>query len=227
MIKQTINTCAQGNPDLTELVLVIDRSGSMCGLESDTIGGINAVIDKNKKQPGECKVTTILFDNETETLHDRIDIAEIAPLTEADYQVRGCTALLDAVGHAITHTEQIQGYMPEGHKAGHVIFVITTDGMENASREYSYAQIKKMIMKQQELGWEFMFLGANIDVAAEAENLGIAQDRAVQYACDEQGTAVMYGAVANASCAMRSAPCAGRIDGGWRDEIVKDVESRK
>ena len=222
-----VDLAKEGNPDLTELVLIIDRSGSMGGLETDTIGGINAVIAKNKKAGGECVVSTILFDNRTEVLHDRVNLADVAPLTEEDYQVRGCTALLDAVGGAIVHTRRVQGYMPVGHKAGHVIFVITTDGFENASRRYSYAQVKKMITLQQELGWEFMFLGANIDAAAEAVNLGIAADRAVEYVGDSMGTQVMYDSVAAASCAMRSAPAsAGRIDGSWRDNIFRDKAAR-
>ena len=221
-----VNLTTEGNPELTELVLIIDRSGSMSGLETDTIGGINAVIAKNKKAPGTCTVSTVLFDNVSEVLHNRVDLVDVAPLTERDYQVRGCTALLDAVGDAIVRSKRVQNYMPQGHKAGHVIFVITTDGFENASCKYTYAQVKKMIDAQQELGWEFMFLGANIDAAAEAARLGIAQDRAVDYVCDSVGTQVMYGAVAEASCAMRSAPAASRIDGGWRSKIFKDNASR-
>lgn len=222
----SLNKNSATNPDLTELVFIIDRSGSMQGLENDTIGGINAVIDKNRAAGGDCIVSTVLFDSETKVLHDRVNINEVKPLTEKDYWVRGCTALLDAVGGSIRHIKRVQKYMPDGHKAGHVIFVITTDGFENASHIFTYAEVKKMITEQQECGWEFMFLGANIDAAAEAANLGIAEDRAATYVCDSQGTAVMYDSVANAACAMRSAPQAQRINGSWREKIFHDKASR-
>lgn len=222
----TSNQTQTTNPNLTELVFVIDRSGSMGGLETDTIGGINSVIAKNRASEGECIVSTVLFDNRSEVLHDRINIKDLAPLTDRDYWVRGCTALLDAVGGAIKHIKRVQDYMPDGHKAGHVIFVITTDGFENASREYTYPKVKQMITEQQEQGWEFMFLGANIDAAAEAANLGIAADRAATYISDSEGTQVMYESVADAACAMRCAPQAQRIGGNWRDKIFKNNASR-
>ena len=215
------------NENLTELVFIIDRSGSMGGLESDTIGGFNSVLKANKEMDGECIVSTILFDHEAYVLHDRVDIREIKPMTSKDYQVRGCTALLDAVGGAIKHTKKVQKYMPDGHKAGHVIFAIITDGYENASHKYDYAQVKEMIKSCEKKGWEFMFLGANIDAAAEAFRIGISKDRAATYVADEKGTAVLYDAVASASCEMRSVPCgSARIDGSWKEAIEHDTNSR-
>ena len=220
------------NENITELVFILDRSGSMGGLESDTIGGYNAVLAKHRAAEGQAFVTTILFDNEIETLHDRIELAKVADLTAKDYWVRGCTALLDAVGSTIRHIEKVQGYLPEDHKPGHTIFVITTDGYENASRKFSRAQVKEMIQGKKNAGWEFLFLGANIDAVAEAGSLGIDADRAVTYVADEQGTDVMYGAVAEATVCMRSmpAPVPGsggkRMGGKWKKSVEADTAAR-
>ena len=218
------------NENITELVFILDRSGSMGGLETDTIGGYNATLGKHRAAEGQAFVTTILFDNEIETLHDRIDIKDVADLTSKDYYVRGCTALLDAVGSTIKHIEKVQHYLPEDHKPAHTIFVITTDGYENASRKYSRAQVKEMIQGKQNAGWEFLFLGANIDAVAEAGSLGIAADRAATYVADECGTGVMYQAVAEATCCMRAMPSAAaggkRMGGKWKKSVEADTASR-
>ena len=153
---------------LTELVFILDRSGSMGGLESDTIGGVNGMLQKQKKEEGEANVTTVLFDDQIDIIHDRFPIDVVKPLTGADYYVRGCTALLDAVGSTVKKVENIQEHLPEEMKAEKIIFVITTDGQENASREYSANMVKKMIEENQEKGWQFLFLGANIDAVEEA-----------------------------------------------------------
>lgn len=211
--------------NLTELVFVLDRSGSMTGLESDTIGGFNSVLEKHREAEGEAIVSTILFDQECLVLHDRIDIQKIAPLTDCDYETRGSTALLDAVGGAIDHTIRVQRYMPDEYKAEHVIFVITTDGMENSSHKYSYEQIKRKIGHETEkYGWEFIFMGANIDAVAEAARIGISADRAVTYLADEEGTAVMYDAVAAVTCCARSS--ASRPSGSWKEGVERDRRER-
>lgn len=208
----------------TEIVLILDKSGSMHGLESDTIGGINAVIEKNKALPGEATVTTILFNEKSQTLHDRVDIREVKPLTERDYQTQGCTALLDAVGAAIEHIDKVQRYMPEGYKADNVLFAIATDGLENASRDYTYSDVKRLIGSRQEMGWEFVFLGANIDVAAEAERIGVRRDRAVKYACDSAGTEAVFESVAKASASVRRC---GSVAPDWAGAVKRDNARRK
>ena len=192
--------------NLTELVFILDRSGSMSGLEDDTIGGFNAMIQKQKAEPGEAFVSTVLFDNESIVLHDRVDIQRVAPMTREDYWVRGCTALLDAVGGAIHHIGNVHKYAREEDRPEKTLFVITTDGMENASRKYSYGRLKGMIERQKEkYGWEFIFLGANIDAAKEAARFGIGADHAANYHADTLGTAVIYEAVNEAVCCARSA----------------------
>ena len=211
--------------NLTELVMIVDRSGSMSGLESDTIGGINAVLERNREAEGECIVSIVLFDDKTEVLYDRIDIDKAKKLTERDYWVRGCTALLDAVGGGIKHIERVQRYLPEEHRAEKVIFVITTDGLENASHKYGYREVKRTIERKQEEGWEFLFLGANIDAAAEAAHIGICADRAETYIPDSVGNNVMYEAVANATCSMRSSKA--RVDGSWSAPIANDRKRRR
>ena len=181
---------------LTELVFILDRSGSMAGLESDTIGGFNGMIQKQKKQKGKANVTTVLFDDRYDLIHDRFSLKTIRPMTEKEYYVRGCTALLDAVGKTIHKMANIQKHLPEKKRAEKVIFVIITDGMENASREYGYKEVKAMIEKEKETyGWEFLFLGANIDAVAEAGRMGIHADRSVTFQNDSQGIAVNYQAV--------------------------------
>ena len=211
--------------NLTELIFILDRSGSMQGLEGDTIGGFNAMIGKQKKEPGEAFVSTVLFDDRTEVLHDRVALDRVKPITDREYYVRGCTALLDAVGGAIHHIGNIHKYARPEDVPAHTLFVITTDGMENASRRYSHQQVKEMIQRQKEkYGWEFLFLGANIDAAETAGSLGIAPDRAVNYHCDSQGTRLNYEVVGRAAAAIRrSAP----LDGHWKDAIEADFRKQK
>ena len=209
----------------TELVFILDRSGSMQGLERDTIGGFNAMLQKQKRQPGEAYVSTVLFDTEVQVLHDRLKLHKVKPLTEKDYQVRGCTALLDAVGGAIHHIGNIHKYARPEDVPEHTLFVITTDGMENASRRYSAQQVKKMIERQKEqYGWEFLFLGANIDAVETAGSLGIAPDRAVNYHCDSEGTRLNYEVVGQAVAAVR---CSAPLDKHWKDAIEEDFQKRQ
>lgn len=210
--------------NLTELVFVIDRSGSMCGLESDTIGGVNAVLAQNRTVDGDANVTTILFDNRISYLHDHVDLREVKDLTRDDYYVGGCTALLDAIGEAIEHTEKVQGYLPKGHRAEHIIVTIVTDGLENASRRFTYPQIKRMIGAHREQGWEFIFLGANIDVEAEADRLGISTENAAPYLSDDMGTHLAYESVACANVAVRTC---GSMPAGWADAVRDDVKKRR
>jgi len=209
---------------LTELVFILDRSGSMSGLEQDTIGGYNSLIEKQKKQSGEAVVTTVLFDNHYELLHDRANLKGIAPITEKDYFVRGSTALLDAVGFAIDKIDRAQKHTAKEEQAENVMFVITTDGMENASCEYNYNKIKDMIEhKKKEHGWEFLFIGANIDAVKTAGKFGIGSDRAVDYRADKKGTAVMYDAVEESIYCVRSAAPIGLA---WRNKIADDYKNR-
>lgn len=189
---------------LTELVMILDRSGSMSGLEADTIGGFNGMIEKQKKEDGEVLVSAVLFDDRTDVIYDRVDISKIEPMTDAQYYVRGCTALLDAVGGAIRHIGNVHKYARNEDVPEKTIFVITTDGMENASRRYDYAEVKRMIERQQDkYGWEFIFLGANIDAAAEASRFGIKANRAARYEHDSVGTALNYTIVSEAVSKMR------------------------
>lgn len=189
---------------LTELVFILDRSGSMRGLESDTIGGFNGMLQKQKKEEGEANVTTVLFDDRIEIINDRFPIDVVKPLTAEDYYVRGCTALLDAVGSTVKKVENIQKRLPEELKAEKVIFVITTDGQENASQEYSAKMVKKMIGQSQESGWQFLFLGANIDAVEEAEKLGIRRTHAASYKNDSKGVRLNYQATGQIISCMRS-----------------------
>ena len=216
------------NAELTELVFIMDRSGSMNGLEGDTIGGFNGMLAKQKAEGEKVNVTTVLFDDEVEVIHDRFPIDIIEPLTDKEYFVRGCTALLDAVGEAIKKIENVQKHLPEAHKAGKVIFVITTDGLENSSIEYTYNDIKRMIEAKKECGWEFLFLGANIDAGKEAEKMGIARERAVTYENDHRGVALNYETVGKAVMkATKSRDCKVEFDENWADEIVEYRESKK
>lgn len=213
------------NNSITELVFILDRSGSMAGLESDTIGGFNAMIEKQKKQKGECYVSTVLFDNVSEVLHDRLKLGEINKMTDKDYTVRGCTALLDAIGGAIHHIGNIHKYARKEDVPEHTMFIITTDGMENASHKYGSEQVKKMIERQKEkYGWEFLFIGANIDAVETAARFGIDRNRAVNYHADEKGTRVLYEAVSAPICAVRSG---GAIEDSWCEAIEEDYRSRK
>ena len=211
--------------NLTELVFILDRSGSMSGLEGDTIGGFNSMLEKQKAEPGEAVVSTVLFDNDSEVIHDRLPLDRVPALTRKEYYVRGCTALLDAVGGAIHHIGNVHKYAREEDRPGKTLFVITTDGMENASHRYDYRKVKAMIERQKEkYGWEFLFLGANIDAAKEAARFGISADRAANYHADHKGTAVIYEAVNAAVCSVRaSRPLANQ----WRASIDEDFENRK
>lgn len=209
------------------MVFILDRSGSMGGLEKDTIGGYNSLIEKQKKEEGEALVSTVLFDHEQEVLLDRVPLDKIKEMTEDEYYVRGCTALLDAIGGAIHHIGNIHKYAREEDVPEKTIFVITTDGLENASKRYSYRDIKKMIKRQEEkYGWEFLFLGANIDVAKESDRLGIRQDRAVRYVNDSEGIELNYEVVGCAMSAMRVMPDSRKMDGSWKEKIEKDFKKR-
>ena len=211
---------------LTELVFIVDRSGSMGGLESDTIGGINATLARNREAEGEAIVSIVLFDNVADVLVDRQPLAEVPDLTRDDYQVRGCTALLDAVGDSVKHIARVQGYMPDDHKAEHVIFVITTDGLENASTRWSYDDVRRVIEQRTEEGWEFVFLGANIDAVGEAARIGIAEDRAATYIADAEGSATMFEGVADACTGMRALGAGMRLGGLWKKGIERDTARR-
>ena len=192
---------------LTELVFILDRSGSMGGLESDTIGGFNGMLGKQKKEEGEANVTTVLFDDVIEIVHDRFPISVVKPLTDDDYFVRGSTALLDAVGSTVKKMENIQKRLPEGMRAENIIFVITTDGQENASQEYSASMVKKMIETNQEKGWQFLFLGANMDAVEEADKIGIRKTHAVSYRTTSKGVRLNYEAAGSVLSCMRSDDC--------------------
>ena len=210
--------------NLTELVFILDRSGSMQGLEGDTIGGFNAMIEKQKKQPGEAFVSTVLFDDQIEVLYDQVKLGEVRPITDKEYYVRGCTALLDAVGRAIHHIGNIHKYARREDVPEKTMFIITTDGYENASRRYDYETVRRMIQRQKEkYGWEFLFLGANIDAAKEAARFGISADRAVNYKCDEAGTALNYEVISEAVCSVRAARPLGA---DWKRRIDEDVQKR-
>ncbi len=215
----------KANNNITELVFILDRSGSMSGLESDTIGGFNSLIEKQKKQDGKCYVSTVLFDNFSEVIHDRVELENIKPMTDNDYYVRGCTALIDAIGGAIHHIANIHKYARREDVPKHTMFVIITDGMENASRKYSSQRVKEMIEHEKEKhGWEFLFIGANIDAVETAGNFGIGADRAVNYHADSQGTSVVYDAVAETVCCMRSD---AELSQDWSKSIDEDFEKRK
>ncbi len=209
--------------DLTELVMILDRSGSMCGLETDTIGGFNAMIEKQRKVEGEALVSTVLFDHESLVLHDRVPLDRIRPMTGADYAVRGSTALLDALGDAIHHIANVHKYAREEDVPEHTIFVITTDGMENASRRWTAEKVRELIRHWQEKGWEFIFLGANIDAVETAAGYGIPADRAVTYRNDEDGVALNFCAMSMAvEDIRRKAPRSAR----WKAQVEEDVRRR-
>ena len=211
--------------NLTEIVFILDRSGSMAGLEGDTIGGFNAMIEKQKQEPGEAIVSTVLFDIEREVTHDRVDIQKIAPMTRKEYYVRGCTALLDAVGYAIHHIGNVHKYAREEDRPEKTLFVITTDGMENASHTYSYHCLKAMIERQKaHYGWEFLFLGANIDSVREAARFGIGADRAANYHADSKGTNVIYETVNEAITQVRC--CSAPLSADWKQRVDEDYNMR-
>lgn len=211
--------------NITELVFIIDRSGSMAGLESDTIGGFNAMIAKQKREDGICYVSTVLFDNETQVIHDRINLDDVKPMTADEYYVRGSTALIDAIGGAIHHIGNIHKYARREDVPENTLFVITTDGMENASYRYTAEKVRKMIERQKtKHGWEFLFIGANIDSVKTAEYYGIDKEKAVNYHADKRGTAVLYDSVA---CAVSSVRACRPIEGSWSEKIKEDYNNRK
>ena len=211
---------------LTEIVFILDRSGSMCGLEADTIGGFNSLIKKQRKEPGEAVVSTVLFDDTCDVIHDRVPMEKVAKLTEDTYFVRGCTALLDAVGGAIHHIGNIHKYARDEDRPEKTLFIITTDGMENASRRYTYKKVKKMVERQKEkYGWEFLFLGANMDAIEAAGNIGIHADRAATYQCDAEGTALNYEVLEEAIHHVRSSD--KMLAPSWKRKIDEDVRRRR
>ena len=215
--------------NLTEIVFILDRSGSMSGLEADTIGGYNSLLEKQKKEDGEAIVSTVLFDDKQEVLHDRVDLSKMNPMTDKEYYVRGCTALLDVVGGAIHHIGNVHKYAREEDRPEKTLFIITTDGMENSSRRYTYDQVRKMVERQKEkYGWEFLFLGANIDAIKEAGRFGIGADHAVNYECDSVGTEVNYRALSKAVSRVRGAAGCPKaaLDAGWKEEIEADYAAR-
>ena len=213
--------------NLTELVFILDRSGSMGGLESDTIGGFNTMLSKQQEEPGECRITTVLFDNDYEILHDRIDIKAVSPISGSEYFVRGQTALLDAVGKTINKIGSVQKNTAKEFRAEKVLFIITTDGLENASREFSYDKIKSMIEKQKsKYAWEFIFLGANIDAVEVANRFGIDRDRAQNFHNDSEGIELNYQVLSKTVSCYRAAPPCTSIADGWSAEIQKDYKRR-
>ena len=212
--------------DLTELVFILDRSGSMSGLEEDTIGGFNSVIEKQKRQSGKCLVTTVLFDSRVQTLHDRVELQELRPMTREDYCVGGCTALLDALGGTIRHIANIHRYARPEDVPARTSFVIMTDGLENASRVFGSEEVKRMIRHEKEkYGWEFLFLAANIDAVETAERMGIQRDRAVNYHPDEKGIRMAYDAVDKVVSARRAS--AAPLSADWCADVEMDYRNRK
>ncbi len=211
--------------NLTELVFILDRSGSMAGLESDTIGGFNAMLEKQKAEPGECLVSTVLFDNTSRVLHDRVPLERVRPLTRDDYTVGGCTALLDAIGGAVHHIETIHRYARPEDVPERTLFIITTDGMENASRRFSADEVRRMIRRKEEGGkWEFLFIGANIDALETAASMGISRSRAVNYNADSVGTHVVFESISQPISAARANRPLGS---DWRERIDRDHKTRK
>ena len=209
---------------LTEVVFILDRSGSMAGLEKDTIGGFNAMLEKQRQGEGMALISTVLFCNDSAVIHDRVDARDVPPLTQKEYFVYGCTALLDAVGGAIHHIGNVHKYAREEDRPERTLLVITTDGMENASRHYDLRRVRAMIERQKaRYGWEFLFLGANIDAVDTAARLGIDADRAANFHCDARGTQLNYEAVSDAMSAMR---CAAPLSARWKERIDSDFQGR-
>lgn len=208
---------------ITELVFIIDKSGSMQGLEKDTVGGFNAMIEKQKKEEGTCLVSTVLFDTESTVIHDRIALENIRPMEEKDYCPSGCTALMDALGGAIHHIGNIHKYIRKDDVPEHTVFVITTDGMENASRRYSHRKLREMIEARKKDGWEFLFIGANIDAVTTADQYGINPENAVNYCADKKGTEVLYSTVSSAVSGLRRSRT---LPKNWSAEIHEDYKKR-
>ena len=211
--------------NLTEMVFILDKSGSMSGLEADTIGGFNGMIERQKKEDGEALVSTVLFSNRSTVIHDRVDLQKIEPMTDKQYRVGGCTALIDAIGGAIHHIGNVHKYAREEDRPEHTVFVITTDGMENASHRYTSDEVKAMVRRQKEkYGWEFLFLGANIDAVETAAHFGISEDRAVTFHSDHIGQSLNYEVVTDAVSSVR---CRAPLTREWKRRIEEDFESRK
>jgi len=209
---------------LTEVVFILDRSGSMRGLEADTIGGFNSMVEKQRKEEGEALVSVVLFDDQVEIPYDRVPVDKVETMTDSQYYVRGCTALLDAIGGAVHHIAKLHKNLPENEVPEKTLFIITTDGMENASRRYGAQQVKDMIQRQKErYGWEFLFLAANIDAVEAAEHIGISRSRAANYRADEAGTERMFGAMSKAVSAMR---CRAPMADNWAEELEQDAKRR-
>ena len=226
MFNEKIYQQNEKREDLTELVFILDRSGSMSGLEGDTIGGFNSLVEKQKQQRGKCLVTTVLFDSRVVTLHDRVELQDLRPMTREDYCVGGCTALLDALGGTIRHIANIHRYARPEDVPARTSFVIMTDGLENASRCFGSDEVKRMIRHEKEkYGWEFLFLAANIDAVETAERIGIQRDRAVNYHPDELGVRAAYKAVSDAVSARRA--CAEPLSADWSEEVDRDYRNRK
>ena len=213
------------NNNLTEIVCILDCSGSMAGLEEDTIGGFNAMVEKQKKEPGEALLSAVLFSDSSRVLYDRVDVKKVEPMTDRQYMAGGCTALLDAIGGAVHHIANVHKYAREEDRPAKTIFVITTDGMENASRQYSYDKVQRMVKHEQEkYGWEFLFLGANMDAISAARSFGIRSDRAVRYASDRAGTRLNYSVVGQTIARFR---CEDEISADWSAPIEADFRSRE
>ena len=212
---------------LTEIVFILDRSGSMSGLETDTIGGYNAMLERQRKEGGEAYVSTVLFDDAPDVIVDRVPLSRIKPLTDRQYCVGGCTALLDAVGSAIHHIGNVHKYARKEDRPEKTIFIITTDGQENASRRYDYKKVRQMVERQQKCyGWEFLFLGANMDAIKEEARFGIREDRAANYECDEEGTRLLYHELSEAVCEFRQSAADVSMPANWKKNIEDDHRKR-
>lgn len=208
----------------TELVFILDRSGSMAGLESDTIGGFNGMIAQHRSEGGDVLVSTVLFDHEHEVVHDRVRIADVPALTSKEYYTRGCTALLDAMGDAIHHIKNVHKYARPEDRPARTMFIITTDGMENSSTRYTADQVRAMVKQQEEAGWEFVFLGANIDAVQVAGGLGIRAENAVEFACDAAGVRENFASLGAMTCAFSAV---GEVPIGWAEKIGKHLAKKK
>ena len=208
----------------TELVFILDRSGSMAGLESDTIGGFNGMIAQHRSEGGDVLVSTVLFDHENEVIHDRVRIADVPALTSKEYYTRGCTALLDAMGDGIRHIKNVHKYARPEDRPARTMFIITTDGMENSSTRYTADQVRAMVKQQEEAGWAFVFLGANIDAVQVAGGLGIRAENAVEFACDAAGVRENFASLSHMTCAFAHT---GIVGAGWKTKISEHLAKRK
>lgn len=211
------------NKELTEVVFIIDESGSMHGLEADTVGGFNSTVDKQKKLEGECLVSTVMFNTRSRVIHDRVNIKNIDKMTDSDYRPSGSTALIDALGDSIRHIKMVHRYIREEDVPSKTMFVITTDGMENASRKYSLSEVKKMIEERKENGWEFVFLAANIDASETARSYGIDADSCVDYVNDAEGNAIKYACMCEAITSVRTSK---KLNKNWKKKSEEDFKNR-